>query len=188
MSNATIIRNVGNTLKKLLEGSWEGIPPVVKLDSPKRVQNIDKIISIFLYQIIKHPHLNNEEPQNGEDVSQQEPASLALELMFLVTPFGSDNEDELSMLGRVMQIFYDNPVLPVDQTDDLIKDKDVKIKLTLEPMSFDDQTKIWSAFQDVGYKTSMSYKVTPVWIDSKRNISVQRVASKEANKRIKDPK
>ena len=190
MSSANIFRNVGNTLRNLLMDPelWggQGQVPDIVFDSPKKLQDSKNTISIFLYQIIKDPYLNNEEPENGGNNSQLEPPALALDLMYLVTPYGSDNVGELTILGIVMQRYFDNPILPADQIQDGIKDEDGIIKLRLSTMSLDDQTKIWSAFQDVGYRSSVSYMASPVWIDSTRDLTVQRVGSKEANHGAKD--
>ncbi len=191
MSDANILRNVGNTLKSLLEDAvlWgEGNEkPNIVFDSPKKLQNSKNTISLFLYQIMENPHLRNEEPRRGQDTTQLIFPPLSLDLLYLVVPYGSDDVGELTILGKVMQRFFDNPILPSDQIQKGIKEEDGEIKLLLNPISLDDQTKIWSAFQDVGYRSSVSYMVTPVRIDSARELSVHRVGSKESNYGIKDP-
>lgn len=191
MSNANILRNIGNTLRNLLVDTdlWGGpnqVPDIV-FDSPKRLQNSENTISLFLYQIMESPYLRYEGLQRGKDDSQLLPPPLSLDLMYLVTPYGSDNVGELYILGKVMQRFFDNPILPSNQIQDGIRDEDGKIMLILNPISLDDQTKIWSAFQDVGYRSSICYKVTPVRIDSTRDISVQRVMSIKSGLEIQGP-
>ena len=47
---------------------------------------------------------------------------------------------------------------------------------------------IWTAFQDVAYRLSVVYLVTPVKIDSTRQLGMQRVLSKEMNHAHMEPR
>ena len=60
--------------------------------------------------------------------------------------------------------------------------------MLFNPMSLDDLTKIWSAFQDVAYRLSVGYLVTPVMIDSTRQTGMQRVLLKELNHAVVEPR
>jgi hypothetical protein len=81
-----------------------------------------------------------------------------------------------------MQIFHDNPVIPDKYfpTNGSLKAID-EIKILLYPLSLDDLTKIWNAFQEAPYRLSVGYMVTPVLIDSTKEAAIaQRVIDKES--------
>ncbi|MCK4528982.1 DUF4255 domain-containing protein, partial [candidate division WOR-3 bacterium] len=99
-----------------------------------------------------------------------------------------DKTQEKIILGKVMQIFHDNAIMIGTALQGDLSETDEEIKLLFNPISLDDLTKIWSAFQEVAYRLSVSYMVTPVRIDSTRGINMQRVVSKEINDSYMVPK
>ena len=73
-------------------------------------------------------------------------------------------------LSRAMRVFYDNGVLQGSllRSDDPSKGltEDSILRLTLNPISMEDMTRIWSVFPDTPYEISVTYLVTPVPIES----------------------
>jgi hypothetical protein len=193
MSNFKVIGDIGETLKDLLndDAHWQDITkPDITLKSPKEIkdqgENIN-IISIYLYNIIENIHFINKELQKIDYTTLHYPP-MAIDLFYLLTPFGSDSTQEKYMLGKVMQIFYDNPVLNGSVLHGSLEGTDEEIKLISNPLSLDDLNKIWSTFQETGYRLSISYLVTPVMIDSIREMSVRRVVSTETGQYFKTQK
>jgi len=186
VSDFTVIGDMGETLKKLLEDDpWTGISPKpeISFKSPKEIKDdggSTNKVSLFLYEILEHIHLRNEEPERIDDSHLRLPP-IVLDLFYLVTPYSDDKTQEKYILGKVMQIFHDNAVLSGTLFQGALAGSDEEIKILLSPLSLDDLTKIWSAFQDVAYRLSVSYLVTPVKIDSTRQTGMQRVLSKEMN-------
>ncbi len=184
MSDFTVVGDIGETLKQLLEDDpWTGISPKpeITFKSPKEIKDdggSPNKVSLFLYQILENPYLKNEEPQRIDDTRLQSPP-MSLDLLYLVTPYSDDKTQEKFILGKVMQIFFDNAILTGTVLQGSLSGTDEEIKLLFNPISLDDLTKIWSAFQEVAYRLSISYLVTPVKIDSKREMGMQRVVSKE---------
>lgn len=193
MSEFTVVGDVGETLKKLLEDDpWTGIAPKpeVTFKSPKEIKDdggSTNKVSLFLYQIYENPHLRNEEPLRVNDSHLRTPPQV-LDLLYLVTPYSDDKTQEKYILGKVMQIFYDNAALGGTVLQGGLAGSDEEIKLIFNPITLDDLTKIWSAFQDVAYRLSVSYLVTPVKIDSTRQTGMQRVLSKEMNHALTEPR
>lgn len=186
MSDFTVIGDIGETLKKLLEDDpWSGISsrPEITFKSPKEIKddggNPNKV-SLFLYQIIENVYLKNEEAQRIDN-SNLRLSPLPLDLLYLVTPYSEDKTQEKIILGKVMQIFHDNAILSGTVLQGDLSGTDEEIKLLINPISLDDLTKMWSAFQEVSYRLSLTYMVTPVKIDSTHQVSIQRVVSKETN-------
>jgi hypothetical protein len=182
MSDYTVIGDIGETLKKLLEADcWDGITkPEVILESPEEIEDEKKAkVSLFLYQIFENPYLKNEEPAQFDDTNLLLPPQ-SLDLLYLVTPYSKDRTQEKYILGKVMQIFYDNSILTGTVLQGAsLRETDEEIKLIFNPISLEDLTKIWSAFRKVPYRLSISYLVTPVKIDSRRKMAMQKVVSKD---------
>lgn len=193
MSDFTVIGDIGETLKKILEDDpWTGISPMpeITFKSPKEVKDdggSTNKVSIFLYQILENHYLKNEEPQRISD-TELKPPPLSMDLLYLVTPYSDDKTQEKYILGKVMQIFHDNAILTGTILQGALSGTDEEIKLLFNPISLDDLTKIWSAFQDVAYRLSVAYMVTPIRIDSSREMGMQRVVSKEINHSYMVPK
>jgi hypothetical protein len=186
MSDYTVLGDIGETLKKLLEDDpWTGISPKpdFTFKSPKEIkddgESTNNKVSLFLYQIVENHHLKNEEMLRVDNTNLQSPP-LALDLYYLVTPYHDDKTQEKVILGKIMQIFAGNPILMGTLLQEGLEDTDEEIKILLNTISLDDLTKVWSAFQEVAYRLSVSYLVTPVRIDSTRGETSQRVVSKEA--------
>jgi hypothetical protein len=47
---------------------------------------------------------------------------------------------------------------------------DAVLRVTLNPISMEDMTRIWSVFPDTQYELSVTYLVTPVPIESARTL------------------
>lgn len=185
MSDFTVIGDIGETLKRLLDDPnfWIGITPVpeITFKSPKEINNdggSTNKVSIFLYQILENYYLKNEDHYRISNTELKLPP-LSLDLLYLVTPYSNDKTQEKIILGKVMQIFHDNAVLTGTVLQGSLAGTDEEIKLLFNPLSLDDLTKIWSAFfPEVAYRLSVSYIVTPIRIDSTHKIGIQRVISK----------
>jgi hypothetical protein len=131
---------------------------------------------------------------SGNIITKQQ---LGLDLHYLVTAYSENDKDDLAahkLLGEVTRIIHENPILtrvmlqklideadtnpgslpdnliPVSQdiaTSDLAKQIEL-VKLTMQTLSIEDMTKIWSSFFKTGaYRISVSYRATVVLIDGK---------------------
>lgn len=193
MSNFKVIGDIGETLKNILDDNtkWTDITkPEITLKSPKQIKDdgeVNNKVSIFLYQIVENIHLKNEQLQRIDNTNFRHPP-MALDLSYLVTPYSIDPTQEKYILGKVMQIFFDNPVLTGTVLTGSLKGTDDEFRLIFNPLSLDDLTKIWGDFQDVDYKLSISYIISPIRIDSKQEMSMKRVVSKEMDYYYSIPK
>jgi len=184
VSDFTVIGDVGDTLKKLLDDDpWSGISPKpdITFKSPKEIkdegENTNRV-SLFLYQIQENRHLRNQEPPRLDDSHLGTPP-LVLDLLYLVTPYSEEKTQEKYILGKVMQVFHDNAILSGTVLQGSLAGSNEEIRLLFNPISINDLSQIWTAFQDVAYRLSVIYLVTPVKIDSTRQLGQQRVISKE---------
>jgi hypothetical protein len=142
-------------------------------------------LNLFLYRV--GPNLayrNADLPTRGPNGDLVGQPVLALNLHYLLTAFGKDNDDldAHHLLAQAMSLINDRPVLtrasitaamtaestpPATHTElagaDLAEQFE-HVKLTLEPFSTEDLFKLWSAFQ-TGYRLSVGYEASLVLIE-----------------------
>ena len=186
MSDSFIIGYIGETLKKLLEMDewWEDFSqkPTISLQSPKELQPESNnpptnTVSVFLFQIHENAHLKNQEMQKSNSIHLR-PSPLTLDLQYLVTPYDNDKTQEKYILGRVMQIFYDNAFLKGSILHENIPPEE-EFRLSLIPLAMTDLIEIWKAFEGISYRLSVVYRVTPIEIDSTREIEARRIVERD---------
>jgi len=82
----------------------------------------------------------------------------------MVTGFGieedqiSAGENDLRLLGEVMRLFHEHPVLPAFTVGEEI----FRLQLVFLPLGADDINHIWSTQGDVNYRPSIAYEMTLV--------------------------
>ncbi|CAG1769669.1 hypothetical protein BAC3_00456 [uncultured bacterium] len=176
----TAIADVGEALITLLKDNM-GIPQdTIMLISPGEIEANDNVrLSLFLYQVRENAYLRNQEMQQIDSTHLKYPP-LPLELYYMITAYpsngGSDRtertREEHGILGKAIQVLYDNTLLTIS---------DYELRITLNTMSLDDMTKIWTTFQGKSYRPSACYLVTPAYIESTHEMSVKRVVRKETD-------
>jgi hypothetical protein len=121
---------------------------------------------LFLYRLVPNPSLRNSE--HRVPVSPPPPPYLeyqnatALDLFYLITVgtrAGTGEEPLLRVLGYALREL---------QTDPLLVGSGVghqTVRLSLEPLSIDEVSRVWALFPTANYRTSVAYMASPVWID-----------------------
>jgi hypothetical protein len=165
MSEHTAIRAVSQSLRALLETHITLAGVNVVLHSPREMQqNGETGISVWLYRITRNEHVLNQ-PRVRVAANQFEHHSLPVNLHYLITPIRSDPLDEQLLLGRILQIFNDVPVLRGANLTDALAGSEEEFRIFLEMLSLEELTRIWGALQEP-YQTSLSYLVQMVDITS----------------------
>jgi hypothetical protein len=72
---------------------------------------------------------------------------------------GASEEGLLRALGYAMQALQADP----DLTGPAVNYEAVHV--TLEPLTTEEASRIWTLFPTANYRTSIAYLATPVWID-----------------------
>jgi hypothetical protein len=188
MSDYTAIADVGKTLKKLL---WDNIKDdntaksiiesedQITLSSPEEIES-DKRLSLFLYQVTENDYLKNQEMQSVNSTKLKYPP-LSVNLFYMVMPHTQNREKDHIIVGKVMQIFYDNAILRGSILQGSLAGDE--LKLILNTLSIDELNKIWNVMsKSKPYKLSVCYEVTPVRIESMREREVKRVIEREVEK------
>ncbi|MDQ1254515.1 MAG: hypothetical protein QG646_3782 [Euryarchaeota archaeon] len=188
MSDYRAIADVGETLIELLRDNMQDLIPrkqSIVMASPGEIEANDDIrLSIFLYQVIENIHLKNQE-MLIKDPNVLTFPPIVLDLYYLLTAYPSGVQDitertreEHSILGKAIQIINDNALLTGSVLKGSLARNDYDLHITLAPLSLDDMTKLWTTFPGKPFRSSICCLVTPVMIDSSRNLTVERVRSK----------
>ena len=179
MGRYTMIADVGEKLVSILQR--ELVPAV--LPNPNEVglcspdDHGDISLGLFLYDVKE----SEEVRQQGAAVIKKEKLMkppIYLNLYYMITAYsGGDIRYKLTqeqrILGKVMQTFYDYPMIPLEEVDkDAVNGMDLRIQM--QKISIDEKSRIWN-FPNVGNKLSLFYKVSPVAIESELTSDMTRV-------------
>lgn len=84
-----------------------------------------------------------------------------LRLHCLITAFGvaedqvSSGENDLRLVGELMRLFHETPVLNSVNVDD----EEFSLQVVFQPLSADDLNHIWSTQNEVSYRPSVAYEM-----------------------------
>ena len=171
---STAISDVSETLIDLLRSN---VPPVVDagtvqdtiaLVSPAEANQAGGILlGLSLYSMMPTAEYRNELEVFG-DQERGEPRSPVLDLYYLLTAYPASgqtptlrNLDAQKVLGVAMRVFFDNGILTGSVLRGVLP-RDQELRLTFQPMTVEDLTRIFGVFPDNALQTSVSYVVSPV--------------------------
>lgn len=190
MSNSLAIAAVTVVLSRLLENGVklndDGTPDpeltdfkVTALPPTKaRGTRTSNQINLFLYQTVSNAAFKNMNLPNQVRPGEIGNPPLALNLNYLITAFGKDDEDILShrLLGRAMRILNDFPLPGVSslftsaEVKGLLSGSGIdaqieKVRVTPLQLTLDEMSKLWTMFQ-TDYRITATYQASVVLIDS----------------------
>ncbi len=121
---------------------------------------------LFLYRVVPNIALRNHERRVPSTTMPGQAQvflnALPLDLYYLLTVGttpGASEEILLQALGFAMQALQDDPIVTGAGVSHEI------VRVTLEPLSTEEASRIWTLFPTANYRTSVAYLATPVWID-----------------------
>lgn len=171
MSNYLVIADVGKALVEvlsqgMLENRAPGVnpsdTPTIVLQSPHGLA--DKMLSVFLYRVVENAHTKNQPTGLGKG-GRVRKAPLTLELHFMITPHYDDANARHALLGRVMSILYDHPVLAVADPVDALGAAREEVRIVLNSVPLDEMARVWEALQE-SYQLSVCYIARVAILDS----------------------
>jgi hypothetical protein len=142
-----------------------GVPGTVFVGPLDDTDSSTAPLILFLYRIMPNASLRNREHRVPATVPPQIDVfrnSIPLDLYYLVTVGttpGSSEETLLGPLGYAIQALQADP----DLTGPTVYQETVRV--TLEPLTTEEASRIWALFPTANYRTSIAYLATPVWID-----------------------
>lgn len=184
MGKYTIIADTGNCIVERLKSVL--VPDLIQnageigLRSPE--DRGDTSLGLFLYDIRPSEEVYQKRPVVTRDKIIKPP--MLLSLSYMITAYSQGDiqyrlSQEERILGRVIQYFYDNPVIPLSEVDPQMT-SGTELHVTMLKPDVDEKSRIWS-FPNVGNRLSLFYKVSPVAIDSAIHKDITRVTDLDIN-------
>lgn len=184
MPDFEVIAAVSDTLQTVLTDALSTLVPtptpiarVHDLQDP--IPTSPAHLTIFLFEVGEDPSARNRPRVRSvtpPDVTLQKPP-MALLLRYLMTPFSGDRLTDHKILGRVLQVLYDESILSGTVLRGVLADTDQAIKLTLSPLSIEERTRVWHAVQKP-YRLSISYEVRVINLDATKFDQITPVANR----------
>lgn len=179
MSNALAIAAVTATLRRLIEKGLEaeGAGIAVSARPPDRAGQANgqpNRVNLFLYQTAVNASWRNMNLPHQVRSGENGQPPLPLDLFYLLTAY-SEGDDEVRshrFLGRAMSVLHDHPLLGAGEIKSALEESELhdqieRIRITLQPLSVDEISKLWSGFQ-TQYRLSIAYQASVVLIESTR--------------------
>jgi len=164
------IGKISESLKNVLEANMTPQTKVTLLSPADRTSHLTRV-NLFLYRVVKSPHLNNQDwlPKPGT-VNQLVAPPLSLTLSYLMTAFSpvvpeTGLAEEHGLMGEAMRVFYEHAILSSAFLEPGLKVGQVKISLL--SLDVEELSKIWTALSKT-YRLSAAYEVSFVEIPVKQ--------------------
>jgi hypothetical protein len=138
--------------------------------------NQGPLLSLWLYRVCENEHVRNQVRQSlqAEDDRLGYPP-LPLNLFYLLTPVGGDEETRQQILGRAMRVLHDHPTVSLaDPNTDTVLDE---LHLSLARLSLEDTTRIWEALQ-IPFRLAVSYEARLVRVSSRRTTAARPITDR----------
>jgi hypothetical protein len=190
MSDYTVLGAVDETLRTLLWSHFQvdsEISSIITSEQKitneppfKLIKNTDPdedVLSIFLYRVVENGDIKNRQLQPVNPNTLRYPP-LCLNLFYLITPLTNSTENDHKLLGKTMQVIYDGASLKGSALQGVLKNSAEELRLILNPMNVEDNSKLWTAFMRP-FRLSLSYEVKVVFIDSEREVIGEPVLNKK---------
>jgi uncharacterized protein DUF4255 len=185
MSTYKAMAAVSATLKNLLLDRMEDPPVAVTLAPPDITISgtHGPRLNLYLFQVTENASLKNQEiPGQGNPGAYGQPP-LSLDLHYLMTAYAESDtgpDSDLTaqqVLGNAMRVLHDYSIIPPDllklsDPTKTILDPDLvaeyeRVKITLQPVSIEEISKIWTAIPHANFRRSVLYEASVVQIESR---------------------
>jgi hypothetical protein len=185
MSDYQVLDAVSKALRQIL---WDAINadatvrPIVGSEAAivfsnptETARDSSNRLSLWLYQITENEHVKNQPMlkapvQPGPPTPGKAPRQaaqyppMALNLYFLATPFAQSDEADHLLLGKTMQVLYDNAIVFLE---DALNNIFEELRVIFCRLSLEELTRIWESLREP-YRLSVCYLVRVTRIDSRR--------------------
>ncbi|MFE0517046.1 DUF4255 domain-containing protein [Streptomyces sp. NPDC058964] len=182
MSNALAIAHVTQALALLIEANLRpDIDMAVKVEARKPPADppAEPTITVFLYQVTPNTALRNGDlPTRASDGTLIRRPATALDLHFLISAYGDENEMVgHRLIGSVVRTLHGIPVLPRDIIElagerPYLSGSDLaqaaqRVRFTPTVMDVDETSKLWGMLHQTPYALSVVYQAALVLIDGR---------------------
>ncbi len=179
MSGYLALSAAGDALRQVLWSAFETDGRILRhVASPEQIvstspaqADADSRLSVWLYHIRQDALLRNTLDFRAEGRGAP---PVPLLLHYLVTPLAPNGDADLMLLGKVLQVFNDTPVISLFSPLDDISEE---LRIGLETMEQGEVSRIWEAMQGA-YRLSVSFQVKVARIDSAKAAPTAPVISR----------
>lgn len=183
MASSDVLVAVSETLQNRLTAGLSTLGPPVPVaelhDLASPPSNTPPRATLFLYDVVEEPTVRNRPKSTrllgGNLVVRKQPLGLCLH--YLVTAWGGDRATEQQILGRVMQLMYDDAVIDGAELAGSLAGGPTELRVTLSTMQLEDRARVWWAIGQP-YRLSINYEVRVVDIDPVTETSTTPVLSR----------
>ena len=130
-------------------------------------------VSLFLYRVYANPVQRTPPGRTGTDGRRQR-SQLPLDLHFLLTAWAQDATLQHAVLGWMMRVLEDLPILPAGLLNTkygTVFHPDEQVEVTLAELPTDEMFRIWEVIAQHAYQISVPYLARNVRIESERSES-----------------
>lgn len=182
MSNALAIAHVTQALAVLIEnnlGPEFDAAVTVETRKPPTEPSGEPTIHVFLYQVTPNTsQRNNDLPTRAADGTLVKRPAAALDLHFLISAYGEENElVGQRLIGAVVRTLHEIPILPKDVIEqagekpylagsDLLESAQ-RVRFTPTVMDVDETSKLWGMLYQTPYALSVVYQAALVLIEGR---------------------
>jgi hypothetical protein len=175
VANSDVISAVSETLEARLTAGLSSLgnpPPIAQLHDLATVVTGDPpTVTLFLYQVIEDRSVRNRAKTtrivNGNVMVSKQPLGLCLH--YMVSAWGGDRHTEQRMLGRVLQVLYDDAILDGPELAGALAGTPASLNISLAQLELEDRARVWSAIGQT-YRLSVNYEVRVVNIDAETEV------------------
>ncbi len=176
MASYVAIAAVARTLLRLIEEQcpreeFSGTPTFALYSSHDFTPPVSEGFSLMMYRVTVNTVLRNQPPRRRADGTRKRP-SLPLDLSFMLTPWATEPERQLRLLGWAMRFLEDNAVLPASVLNQSLSrrehpafDPDEAVEVYCDSPAIADYLGLWDKFKH-RWQTSVIYSVRMVMIES----------------------
>lgn len=128
----------------------------------------DRTLALFLFHVLPSQAMRNQVHYVSASTDPNDPFveanAIPLDLRYLVSAFRSSatgssaDPNELLHLGAVIQQLHAHPDIDSSEVRDQLA------RITPEPFTMEDLSRVWSLLPQTSYRTSVVYLVSPVFI------------------------
>jgi hypothetical protein len=169
----SVVADVSETLRTLLTEGFKVFggaqPPIAVLEDfgGGQIPTNPARLTLFLFDVTEDVSMRNRRPLQGlapPSLTLQKPP-MALLLRYLMTPWAGDRVTEQRILGRTLQVLYDDAIINGPQLQGGLAGTSQALKVKLTPIDLEDRTRVWFSVQRP-YRLSLTYEVRVVNLDS----------------------
>jgi hypothetical protein len=183
VANSDVLAAVSQTLQNRLTAGLSTLGPPVPVAEVHDLASLPSTTppraTLFLYDVAQEPTVRNRPKSTrlvgGNLVERKQPMGLCLH--YLITAWGGDRATEQQILGRVMQVMYDDAVIDGVELAGSLAGTATQLRVSLLPMQLEDRARVWSAIGQP-YRLSVNYEARVVDIDAISETSLKPVLAR----------